>query len=303
MEDNNRQSITKYLLEKVNQINQVIIHYLPKEGVPTLLTQSMEYSLLAGGKRIRPIFSMATYEAFGDRDGNDILPIVVNLELLHTYSLIHDDLPAMDNDDYRRGKLTNHKVFGEALAILAGDALLTHAFGNMAKYLRNFDHLSADVRLQIIEEFALYSGAVGMVGGQVLDSIGEQGKSSFEDLIYVHTHKTGDLLIYSIRLGALLAEANQQQLQRLTEFGRKIGLAFQIQDDILDMIGDSKILGKTVGSDQNNHKITYPYFKGIEESKYEVRKLISEAKDLILDIDMNTKHLFEIADFMIFREK
>ncbi|WP_339062492.1 polyprenyl synthetase family protein [Tepidibacillus marianensis] len=302
MDFKNREYIIQYLAEKANQINQVIIDYLPKEGIPSLLAQSMEYSLLAGGKRIRPIFSMVTYESFG-KEGNDVLSIVINLELLHTYSLIHDDLPAMDDDDYRRGKLTNHKVFGEALAILSGDALLTLAFENMAKALRNFHHLSADVRLQMMEEFAKYSGAGGMVGGQVLDSIGEQGISSFEELLYVHTHKTGDLLVYSIRLGALLAGADEIQLQRLTEFGRKIGLAFQIQDDILDVIGDSQILGKTVGSDQNNLKITYPYFKGIEESKYEVERLVSEAKDLIENIGIKTEHLFEIADYMVFRNK
>ncbi|TCS84041.1 geranylgeranyl diphosphate synthase type II [Tepidibacillus fermentans] len=294
--------INQFLTEKAKQINEVITEYLPNNEVPPILKESMEYSLLAGGKRIRPILAMVTYESFG-KDGNEIIPIAINLELLHTYSLIHDDLPAMDNDDYRRGKLTNHKVFGEALAILTGDALLTHAFGNMAKYLREFKQLSPDIRLQIIEEFAQYSGAAGMVGGQVLDTLGEQGKSTFEDLIYVHTHKTGDLLVFSIRLGALLAGANETQIAKLTEFGRKIGLAFQIQDDILDVIGDSKKLGKMVGSDQNNRKITYPFFKGIDESKLEVGRLIKEAKQLIQDIGIQTEHLYEIADFMVFRDK
>ncbi|MFV9510785.1 polyprenyl synthetase family protein [Tepidibacillus sp. LV47] len=302
MELGKRESIHQFLAEKAELINQMIPQFLPSDNVPPILKEAMEYSLLAGGKRIRPILTMITYEAFG-KNSNEILPIAINLELLHTYSLIHDDLPAMDNDDYRRGKLTNHKVYGEALAILAGDALLTHAFGNMAKYLRKFNHLSPDIRLQMIEEFAQYAGASGMVGGQVLDTLGEQGKSTFQDLIYVHTHKTGDLLVFSIRLGALLAEANDTQIEKLTQFGQKIGLAFQIQDDILDVIGDSEKLGKRVGSDQNNKKITYPYFKGIDESKEEVIKLVKEAKQMIQDIGIKTKHLYQIADFMVFRDK
>ncbi|OEF95558.1 polyprenyl synthetase [Vulcanibacillus modesticaldus] len=300
MNDTNN-SIKEYLTDKAGLINQAIIQYLPKNNVPDILKKSMEYSLMAGGKRIRPILALATYESF-DKDIMEIIPVVINIELLHTYSLIHDDLPAMDDDDYRRGKLTNHKVFGEAIAILAGDALLTHAFGNMAKELRNLSQVSKDRVLQIIEEFADYAGASGMVGGQVVDLTNDQSSTTFEDLVYTHAHKTGDLIVFSIRLGALLAGANEKQLEALTKFGENIGFAFQIQDDILDVIGDSEKLGKQVGSDQINDKVTYPFFKGIEASKEEVRKLSNEAKDAIKDIGIDTKYLCRIADYLIFRE-
>ena len=298
----NDEQITQFLKKNAQSVNEVITNFIPQTDVPPLLKESMEYSLLAGGKRIRPLLTLITYEAFG-KNSDKILPIAINLELLHTYSLVHDDLPAMDNDDYRRGKLTNHKVYGESMAILAGDALLTLAFSNMAKQLRQLPEIPADVRLQIIEEFGDYSGACGMVGGQVLDTLGDQKNSSLEDLIYVHTHKTGDLLVFSIRLGALLAGASAEQLNKLTDFGRNIGLAFQIQDDILDVIGDSEKLGKKVGSDQTNHKITYPFFKGIEESKQEVQILVKEAKEMIKDIGIDTTRLFQVADFMVFRDR
>lgn len=293
--------ITEYLRERSGLINDRITSFIPKEGVPSILKESMEYSLLAGGKRIRPILSMAVYEAFG-KDHLDVFSIAVNIELLHTYSLIHDDLPAMDNDDYRRGKLTNHKVYGEAMAILAGDALLTHAFGNMAKSLIGFPNLHIDRALQIIDEFAFYSGATGMVGGQAEDLKEEVGVTSFEDLIYIHTHKTGALIVFSIRLGAILAGADDRQLRILTEFAQKIGLAFQIQDDILDVIGDTEKMGKKAGSDQENHKVTYPFFKGLEESKEEVKRLILQAKDAIKDIGIDPTYLHGIADFFVSRE-
>ncbi len=293
--------ITDYLDEKAGLINQHITLFLPRENVPSKLKDAMEYSLLAGGKRIRPILAMATYEAF-ERNSEDILPIAINIELLHTYSLIHDDLPAMDDDDYRRGKLTNHKVFGEAMAILAGDALLTHTFGNIAKYVRSVPDLSLDCGLQILEELAFYSGAAGMVGGQVADLLEEQGITTLDELLYIHTYKTGSLIVFSIRLGAILAGANEKQLQALTEFGEKIGLAFQIQDDILDVIGDSDKLGKTVGSDQMNDKVTYPFFKGMEASKQEVKQLIHTAKDSISDIGINPAYLHLIADYLVYRE-
>ena len=298
----NKTDVISYLADKVELINHFLNQAIPKGDIPNDLKEGMEYSLFAGGKRIRPILSLATYEAFG-KDCRDIVSIASNIELLHTYSLIHDDLPSMDNDDYRRGKLTNHKVFGEALAILAGDALLTHSFGNMAQGLRSFENISTDNALKILEEFALYSGALGMVGGQVVDLQANQTTASFDDLVYIHTHKTGDLIVFSIRLGAILAGASSEQLEALTQFGRQLGLAFQIQDDILDIIGDSKKLGKNVGSDLTNNKVTYPYFKGIDISKDEVLKLTSEAKKSIENIGIETKYLYSLADFLIYREK
>ena len=293
--------VGNYLSSMSSLINQQISNYVPKENVPEVLFEAMNYSLTAGGKRIRPIIAMATYEAFGKK-ATDILPLAINIELLHTYSLIHDDLPAMDNDDFRRGKPTNHKVFGDAIAILAGDALLTHAIGNLAKYLKNFPELSLQDALQVIEEFASYSGAAGMVGGQVLDFLGDQQETTLEDLLYIHTHKTGDLLVFSFRLGAILAGATKEQLEQITRFGSKLGLAFQIQDDILDVIGDNEKLGKSVGSDLANQKVTYPFFKGLEQSIEEVRTLIYTAKMDIKDIGIETKNLYEIADFLVKRE-
>lgn len=295
-------NIVDYLSNRANLVNQYITHFLPQKNVPKELKEAMEYSLLAGGKRVRPILAMAAYESLKKEKIEEILPIIINLELLHTYSLIHDDLPAMDNDDYRRGKLTNHKVYGEAIAILAGDALLTHAFGNMAKALRSFTNLSIDRRLQIIEEFAHFTGAAGMVGGQVVDLKAEQEKASFENLLYIHTHKTGDLIVFSIRLGAMLAGATDEQLEHFTNFGRKIGLAFQIQDDILDLVGDSNKLGKKVGSDTTNNKVTYPFFKGIDISKEEVLNLTNEGKKAIENIGITTDYLYDLADYLIYRE-
>jgi len=299
--NNQADLVVGYLNKKAGLINNYITQLIPSVEVPKLLNEAMEYSLLAGGKRIRPIFTLATYEAFG-KDSTDILPIACCVELLHTYSLIHDDLPSMDNDDYRRGKLTNHKVFGEAIAILAGDALLTHSFGNIAKFLRSNQDLSKDDSLKIIEEFSQYSGATGMVGGQVVDFLGDKEKTSYTDLIYTHTHKTGDLITFSVRLGGILAGANQMQLEKLTQYGRNVGLAFQIQDDILDIIGDETKLGKKVGSDQLNEKVTYPSFKGIDVSKEDVNQLIILAKEAINNIGIIPNNLNKIADFIIDRE-
>lgn len=293
--------IIAYLNNNAEIINQTLKQSIPDKDTPPILKEAMEYSLFAGGKRIRPILTLAVYESFGKR-ASEIVSIAVNIEMLHTYSLIHDDLPAMDNDDYRRGKLTNHKVFGEDMAILAGDALLTHSFGNMARELRTLKNISYDQALQVIEEFAHYSGAAGMVGGQVVDLNANQSVTTYEDLLYIHTHKTGDLVVFSLRLGAILAGANEQQLAAISNFGRKIGLAFQIHDDILDLIGDSTKLGKNVGSDQNNNKVTYPYFKGIEESKDQVARLTTEAKDCIKDIGISTDILYALADYLVYRE-
>lgn len=297
----NLDSFQNYLNDKIELINKFMLVCIPENDVPNTLYEAMNYSLMAGGKRIRPVLTLASYESFG-RKSDEIIPIASCLELLHTYSLIHDDLPSMDNDDFRRGKFTNHKIYGEATAILSGDALLTLAFGNMAKYLNDLSEISKEVSLQIIEEFAMYSGALGMVGGQIVDLLSDENKTTYEDLIYTHTHKTGDLIVFSIRLGALLAGANEEQLKKLTSYGRKLGLAFQIQDDILDIIGDEDKLGKKVGSDQINGKATYPFFKGIDVSIKEVEKLVSGAKFDIKDINIETELLCDLADYIIYRD-
>lgn len=299
--NNKTENIIDYLSEKAELVNQSLTNVFPVENVPIVLKEAMEYSIFAGGKRIRPILSIAVYEAFG-KTVEEILPVAINIELLHTYSLVHDDLPAMDNDDYRRGKLTNHKVYGEAMAILAGDGLLTHAFGNMAKTLKESPNITLESSLQIIEEFAQFSGATGMVGGQAVDIQADQTKTTLDDLLYIHTHKTADLIVFSVRMAAILAGATKEQLDGLTQFGRKLGLAFQIQDDVLDVIGDAAKLGKKTGSDESNNKVTYPYFTGVEASKTEVKNLTMDAKSAIKDIGIDPERLYLLADYLIFRE-
>ncbi len=294
-------TIGEYLTEKKALINNQIGKTIPVENVPAILREAIDYSLLAGGKRIRPILTIACYESFG-LDSEPILLSACSVEMLHTYSLIHDDLPIMDDDDLRRGKPTNHKVYGEGLALLAGDALLTHAFGNLAKELSGLEIVSRARALQIIEEFAHYTGAAGMVGGQVVDFGGESELADLEQVLYIHERKTADLVTFSVRLGALLAGAAESQLAALTSFAKKIGVAFQIQDDILDIVGDPEKMGKTTGSDVANQKLTYPHYKGIEQSQRDVITLINEAKAEIQGIGINTNRLEEIADLLIVRD-
>ncbi|MFF2090240.1 polyprenyl synthetase family protein [Paenibacillus sp. NPDC058174] len=297
--------IKSYLNHCASLVEQTLATALPAEwDVPGLLRESMMYSLEAGGKRIRPALVLAAAEAI---QGNaaaaeNALSIAGSIECIHTYSLIHDDLPAMDNDDYRRGKLTNHKVFGEAMAILAGDALLTHAFHLIPQAARK-GKLDPQVALDIVEDLAKFSGASGMVGGQVADILGEQGITSIEDLEYIHLHKTSDLVVFSVKAGARVGGATESQLQLLEQYGRNIGLAFQIQDDILDLIGDEAKLGKKTNSDVAQQKVTYPYLIGIEESKAQVKRLTREAKAAVLDAELAMpQRLLEIADYLVQRD-
>lgn len=274
---------------------------LPVEWqAPGVLIESMRYSLMAGGKRLRPILTLAAAEALGGSK-EAALPVACAIEMIHTYSLIHDDLPAMDNDDYRRGKLTNHKVYGEAMAILAGDALLTQAFYSAAQARAH--GVPADQVLAIIEELSLYAGARGMVGGQAADMLGEQGLTKLEELEYIHIHKTSDMIVFSLRAGGRVAGASDEQLDALARFGRGIGLAFQIQDDILDVIGDEKKLGKPVGSDEKQQKVTYPYFIGMEASEAKVKELTRLAKQSLLEAQIrNPQRLLDLADFLMQRD-
>jgi len=216
--------------------------------IPDKLSESMRYSLLSGGKRLRPLMVIAAAQAVGGK-AESVLPVACAVELVHTYSLIHDDLPAMDDDDYRRGRLANHKVFGEAMAILAGDGLLTHAFYMLSREARK-QGIDADVILDIIADLSVYAGASGMVGGQAADMIGEQGITDIGQLEYIHLHKTSDLLVFALLAGGKCAGAGGRQLDALAQYGRSIGLAFQIQDDILDVIGDEEKMGKRTNSDR-----------------------------------------------------
>ncbi|GIP15250.1 farnesyl-diphosphate synthase [Paenibacillus montaniterrae] len=274
------------------------------DGAPSKLIEAMEYSLTAGGKRLRPYLVLAAAYAVNADEAmvrKAIAPACA-VEFIHTYSLIHDDLPAMDNDDLRRGKPTNHKVFGDAMAILAGDALLTAAFGFITALVKQ-GQVDAAVGIEIIDELSRYAGALGMVGGQVADMQGEQGITSIEQLEYIHQHKTSDLVVFSVKAGARIAGASEYQLQQLEQYGRNIGMAFQIQDDILDIIGDEQKLGKPVHSDINEQKVTYPFLIGLEESKELVAKLTEEAKAAVMDADLAyTDQLLELADYLVHRE-
>lgn len=270
-------------------------------NVPETLSQAMDYSLMAGGKRLRPLLVVAAAEALGgSRDA--AMPVACAVEMVHTYSLIHDDLPALDNDDFRRGKPTNHKVFGEAMAILAGDGLLTHAFYSVVQASRQ-QGVSAESALAIVEELSRFAGPGGMVGGQVADMQGEQGVTDLDQLRYIHEHKTGDLIVFSVRAGGHIASGNTEQLEALERYGRALGHAFQIQDDILDLIGDESKLGKKTQSDVIQQKVTYPYFIGIEASQAEVERLTSEAKQALQDGAIpHPQRLLEIADLLLRRD-
>ncbi|MDP5273608.1 polyprenyl synthetase family protein [Chengkuizengella axinellae] len=290
--------INYYGLEVEKELKQI---FPQNWHIPERLEESMNYSLFAGGKRMRPILMIAAAEALNGSISS-VLPAAGALEMIHTYSLVHDDLPAMDDDDYRRGKLTNHKVYGEAMAILAGDALLTHSFYIVSKSLRAKD-IPAETILNIIEELSTYAGPRGMVGGQVDDMDGQQGITSIEQLKQIHTHKTGDLIVCSLRAGGHIAGATANQLEALASFGYKIGLAFQIQDDILDVVGDEQKLGKPVLSDENGKKVTYPYLIGLEACTDKVKELTEEAKQVIIEANFpNPNRLLEIADFLMQRE-
>ncbi|MCM3171357.1 MULTISPECIES: polyprenyl synthetase family protein [Paenibacillus] len=299
---NNRPVFELYLQEITEQITNELKEILPAEwDVPQSLRDAMQYSLMAGGKRLRPLLVVAAAEAFG-AERQAALPVACAVEMVHTYSLIHDDLPAMDNDDYRRGKLTNHKVFGEATAILAGDALLTHAFYSIVQAGRK-SGVPAESLLSIVEDLSELAGARGMVGGQVADMEGEQGLTNLEQLQYIHLHKTGDLMVFSLIAGARIGGATQGQLEALRVFGRDLGLAFQIQDDILDLTGDEQKMGKKTQSDVNQQKVTYPFFIGLEQSQEQVRELTQSAKDALDRADLtDSSRLMEIADYLMRRD-
>lgn len=299
---NTDMNIQEYIASYAKEVEGELRELFPRLwDIPDVLRQSAQYSIDAGGKRLRPILVLAAAEALGGRK-EAAMPVACAIEMVHTYSLIHDDLPAMDNDDYRRGKLTNHKVYGEAMAILAGDALLTQAFYSASQARRH--GVPAEQVLNIVEELAEYSGARGMVGGQVADMKGEQGITELSGLEYIHQHKTSDLIIFSLRAGGRIAGADDKQLEALTAFGRSIGLAFQIQDDILDVTGTQEKLGKAVGSDEKQQKVTYPFSIGMEESERRVALLTDEAKTAIAGgVLPKPQRLLELADYLMKRDR
>ncbi|WP_419956183.1 polyprenyl synthetase family protein [Neobacillus niacini] len=270
-----------------------------KLNAPPIIKEAMHYSLKAGGKRIRPLLVFATLAAF-EKDPKIGLMAAAAIEMIHTYSLIHDDLPSMDNDDLRRGKPTNHKVFGEAIAILAGDALLTYSFQVIGQTPNEF--ASSETKLELIMEMAKAAGSEGMVGGQVADMEGEGKTLSVEELEYIHIHKTGKLLKFSVIAGALLGGASQTQLENLSAFAHHLGLAFQIQDDILDLEGNQELLGKPVGSDSANEKSTYPRLLSMEGAKKALGQQLHLSKQYLYKTGLNILLLKEIADLIASRD-
>ncbi len=295
--------ITSYLREKKEIIDSALERYFPKDtDVPPSLRQAIRHSLFAGGKRIRPILTLTTFDAAGGK-GNTVLPFACALEMIHTYSLIHDDLPAIDDDDFRRGKPTCHKVFGEAIAILAGDALLTEAFQLMT-HGAHFHGIACGENgvLDLVNRVAQAAGISGMVGGQVIDIESEGKEVDLATLQYIHTHKTGAMIRVSVQAGARLGGAEPEAFKAFTRYGEGIGLAFQIADDILNVEGHAERLGKDVGSDQEKRKATYPALLGLEESKKRARELMELAIESLNPFGEEVDPLRAIARFIVARD-
>ncbi|MFC0043279.1 polyprenyl synthetase family protein [Metabacillus iocasae] len=268
-------------------------------SAPSKLKESMLYSLTAGGKRLRPLLIFATLKAFQKNEEIGI-GAACAVEMIHTYSLIHDDLPSMDNDDLRRGKPTNHKVFGEAVAILAGDALLTNSFQMITQH--KHPDVSAEMKLKLVTELAIAAGTEGMVGGQIADLEGENQQLSLEELEYIHLHKTGALLQFCVKAGAILSNASECQVYQLEEFSKHIGLAFQIQDDILDIEGTEEKLGKPIGSDTTNEKTTYPALLGMTKAKEKLTYHIDQALHALYEANIDHDMLEQLCLYIANRE-
>jgi geranylgeranyl diphosphate synthase, type II len=292
--------IKKYLERRRRQVDKALERWVAgEEEFPAQIHKAMRYSLFAGGKRLRPILTLAAAEAVGGR-AEDALPVACALELVHTYSLIHDDLPAMDDDDLRRGMPTNHKVFGEAAAILAGDGLLTEAFHLLTRP-DLMKRISPRRRLAAIQAIAWGAGSRGMVGGQVMDVAYEGKEIKADTLEYIHTHKTGALIAASVVSGGLVGGGSARQVRILEEYGKKLGLAFQIADDLLDVQGEEAQMGKAVGKDRAKGKATYPGLFGIDTSREKAEELIRGALADLTSFKRKAEPLREIARFVIQR--
>ncbi len=293
--------IENYLEDRKTLVEEALKKFMPEpSGLAGDVISAMNYSLFAGGKRIRPILCIAGAEAVGG-SSDDVLPVACAIELIHSYSLIHDDLPAMDNDDLRRGKPTNHKVFGEAVALLAGDGLLTLAFNLMAGYGVD-KKVEKTALLRVIELISSAAGYKGMVGGQVVD-ISYEGKDPEPAVVeYIHTHKTGAMIAASVTAGTILAGGSEEESKSINRYGQQVGLAFQIADDILNIEGDSRAMGKEIGSDKVRGKITYPSVFGITESKTIQKRLIKQAIESLNRFDKRAEPLRELARYIINRK-
>jgi geranylgeranyl diphosphate synthase type II len=291
--------LTQFLETCTASVNAALDRFLPSEKTPpATIHKAMRYSLFAGGKRMRPALVLAAAEACGGR-ASDAMPLACAVECIHTYSLVHDDLPAMDDDDYRRGKLTNHKVFGEGIAILAGDALLTQAF-EIASQCKSWPRYSHQ---QIVLEIAKASGSLQLIAGQVADLEGEGKKTSAAQLKYIHERKTSALLCCSARLGGMSANCSSAPLAALTDFGYHVGLAFQVIDDILDVTQTSEKLGKTAGKDTKAQKATYPSIVGLEKSRRIATELTDKAFAALKIFKGRAVALEALAEFLLKRDR
>ena len=292
--------LNEYLNGRKALVDQALQAFLPGEGKdPAIIFEAVRYSIFAGGKRLRPILCLAAADAAGGKT-DSVLTAACALEMIHTYSLIHDDLPAMDNDDYRRGKPTSHKVFGEGVAILAGDALLTEAFRLLGDR-EQMPGVPPERALKVVCEIAEAAGFFGMVGGQVMDLLAEGKKPDLQNLLAIHRRKTGALILVSLRTGAILAGAGEAALAALSDYGTRIGLAFQITDDILNVEGDPSLLGKGTGSDAARGKVTFPALIGVEASRVRAEELIREALVSLESFDDRAAPLRAIARHILER--
>jgi geranylgeranyl diphosphate synthase type II len=289
-----------YLQDRQKIVEEALEYYLPGEdNIPADIYKAVRYSVFNGGKRIRPILCLAATEAVGG-DLGPAIPVACALELIHSYSLIHDDLPAMDDDDFRRGKPTCHKVFGENIAILAGDALLTEAFVILSHVEKV--RLSAERRLAVIQEIAKAAGICGMVGGQALDVLSGKSVSDEDTLNEIHRRKTGALIVAAVKSGAIIFNARKEKIQALAEYGINVGLAFQVADDILNVEGDRELMGKKTGSDAAHDKLTYPSLLGLDLAKEKLAKYIDAAEASLSGFDERARPLLVIARYIMERK-
>jgi len=289
-----------YLQDRQKIVEEALEHYLPGEdNIPADIYKAVRYSVFNGGKRIRPILCLAAAEAIGG-DLGPAIPVACALELIHSYSLIHDDLPAMDNDDFRRGKPTCHKVFGENIAILAGDALLTEAFVLLSHVEKV--RLSAERRLAVIQEIAKAAGICGMIGGQALDVLSGKSEPNENMLREIHRRKTGALIVAAVKTGAIIFNARKDKIQALAEYGINVGLAFQIADDILNVEGNRELMGKETGSDAAHDKLTYPSLLGLDVAKEKLAKYIDSAVASLSGFDERARPLLVIARYIMERK-
>lgn len=300
----NKSQFMEELQQKVEHINNVLEKFLPaEEGQQRIIFEAMNYSVRAGGKRLRPMLMEETYHMFGGSSAV-IEPFMAAIEMIHTYSLVHDDLPAMDNDEYRRGKKTTHAVYGEAMGILAGDALLNLAYETAA---RAFGMEVADARVaRAFAVLAKKAGVYGMVGGQVVDVESEKSDDcpiTREKIDFIYRLKTGALIESSMMIGAILAGASSDEISRVEQIAAKLGLAFQIQDDVLDVTSSLEVLGKPVGSDEKNNKATYVTFEGLDKAVSDVERISKEAEKLLDDLGYDDAFLKELFEYLIHREK